>query len=189
MKSCFKGKFKVTSPMGYRTDPVTGEKGVYHKGLDLVALGEDKNVYAIAEGVIEAVPYEALGFGRYVRQRLPDGRRIYYAHMQKNSAVVEAGQTVKAGDKLGVMGSTGKSTGAHTHLELRVQGTSKESLDIAEYTGIPNKIGIYEVRELTDLEVLVAEGVINSPEYWETTAPTVKFLPELIHKMAERLRH
>ena len=152
MISCFKGKFKVTSPMGYRTDPVTGEKGVYHKGLDLVALGEDKSVYAIAEGVIEAVPYEANGFGRYVRQRLPNGRRIYYAHLKYDSAVVKAGQTVKPGDKLGVMGSTGKSTGAHTHLELRVKGTSKESLDISEFTGIPNERGTYEAVELTDAE-------------------------------------
>lgn len=152
MKSCFKGKFKVTSPMGYRTDPVTGEKGVYHKGLDLVALGNDKNVYAIADGVVDAVPYESSGFGRYVRQLLPDGRRIYYAHMQKNSAVVKAGQTVKAGDKLGVMGSTGKSTGAHTHLELRVKGTSKESLDISAFTGIPNERGVYEANPQSDIE-------------------------------------
>jgi hypothetical protein len=111
-----------------------------------------KNVYAIAEGVIDAVPYEANGFGRYVRQLLPDGRRIYYAHLKYDSAVVKTGQTVKAGDKLGVMGSTGKSTGAHTHLELRVKGTSKESLDIAEYTGIPNERGIYEVNPLSDIE-------------------------------------
>ena len=152
MKSCFKGKFKVTSPMGYRTDPITGEKGVYHKGLDLVALGEDKSVYAIADGVIDAVPYEVNGFGRYVRQLLPDGRRIYYAHLKFDSAVVKAGQIVKAGDKLGVMGSTGKSTGNHTHLELRVKGTSKDSLDISAYTGIPNERGIYEVNPQSDIE-------------------------------------
>jgi murein DD-endopeptidase MepM/ murein hydrolase activator NlpD len=152
MISCFKGKFKVTSPMGYRTDPVTGEKGVYHKGLDLVALGEDKNVYAISDGVIDAVPYESLGFGRYVRQLLPDGRRIYYAHLKYDSAAVKAGQKVTKGDKLGVMGSTGKSTGAHTHLELRVKGTSKDSLDISEFTGIPNERGTYEAHPQTDIE-------------------------------------
>ena len=45
------------------------------------------------------------------------------------------------------MGSTGNSTGAHTHLELRVKGTSYDDLDIAEYTGIPNKIGVYEYKE------------------------------------------
>ena len=45
------------------------------------------------------------------------------------------------------MGSTGKSTGAHTHIELRPKGTSKDSLDISEFCGIPNKVGTYEAQE------------------------------------------
>ena len=49
MISCFKGKFKVTSIRGYRT---LGGKREYHGGLDVVALGSDKNVYAIADGVV-----------------------------------------------------------------------------------------------------------------------------------------
>lgn len=40
----------------------------------------------------------------------------------------------------------------------------------------------------SDLDILVKNGVINSPAYWETKAPTVKYLPELIHNMAEKLR-
>lgn len=146
MISCFKGKFKVTSPRGYRT---LGGKTEYHGGLDLVALGTDKSVYAIADGKVDAVPFEANGFGYYVRQLLPDGRRIYYGHMAKGSICVKAGQSIKKGDKLGVMGSTGNSTGAHTHIELRVSGTSKESLDICGFTGIPNKVGTFEVNEFT----------------------------------------
>lgn len=143
MISCFKGKFKVTSPRGYRTLGGTKE---YHSGLDLVAL-EDKTVYAIADGKVDAVPYEANGFGYYVRQILPDGRRIYYGHLAKGSIVVKKGQAIKQGDKLGIMGSTGKSTGAHTHIELRPKGTSKQSHDISEFTGIPNKKGTYCVEQ------------------------------------------
>jgi murein DD-endopeptidase MepM/ murein hydrolase activator NlpD len=45
------------------------------------------------------------------------------------------------------MGSTGYSTGAHTHIELRPKGTSRDSLDIAAFTGIPNKVGTYEYKE------------------------------------------
>ena len=149
MTSCFKGKFKVTSPRGYRT---LGGSKEYHGGMDLVAMGSDKSVYAIADGKVDAAPYEAGGFGYYVRQILPDGRRIYYGHMAKGSVCVKAGQTIKKGDKLGVMGSTGNSTGAHTHIELRVKGTSKESLDISEFTGIPNKIGIYEAENVISPE-------------------------------------
>ena len=145
MISCFKGKFKVTSIRGSR---VLGGVSEYHGGLDLVALGSDKSIYAIADGVIDATPYEANGFGYYVRQLLSDGRRVYYGHMKAGSICVKSGQEVKKGDKLGVMGSTGNSTGAHTHIELRVKGTSKTSLDISEFTGIPNKIGTYEYTEV-----------------------------------------
>ena len=69
MISCFKGKFKVTSPRGYRT---LGGVRQYHGGLDVVALGPDKSVYAIADGKVDATPFEANGFGYYVRQLLPD---------------------------------------------------------------------------------------------------------------------
>lgn len=146
MISCFKGKFKVTSPRGYRD--LGGTE--YHGGLDLVAL-EDKTIYAIADGIVDATPYEANGFGYYVRQLLPDGRRIYYGHMAQGSVCVKPGQTIKKGDKLGTMGSTGRSTGAHTHIELRPKGTSRDSLDIAEFTGIPNKIGTYESKQKKEL--------------------------------------
>lgn len=145
MISCFKGKFRVTSPRGYRN--LGGTE--YHGGLDLVAL-EDKTIYAIADGTVDATPYEANGFGYYVRQLLPDGRRIYYGHMAEGSICVKPGQTIKRGDKLGTMGSTGRSTGAHTHIELRPEGASYDSLDIAAFTGIPNKIGEYEYKEQTN---------------------------------------
>lgn len=150
MTSCFKGKFKVTSPRG---DRVIFGKKEYHGGLDLVAIG-DKTVYAIADGKVDAVPYEANGFGHYVRQLLPDGRRIYYGHMAAGSIVVKPGQQIKKGDKLGTMGSTGKVTGAHTHLELRVPGTSKNSLDISAFTGIPNIVGTYETDERETAKLL-----------------------------------
>lgn len=147
MISCFKGKFKVTSPRGYR---LLNGKNEFHPGIDLVGL-DDTTVYAVAEGIVDAVRYEKDGFGYYVRQLLDDGRRIYYGHMAKGSIVVKAGQTVYPGDKIGVMGNTGNSTGAHTHLELRVKGISKTSLDITEFTGIPNEKGIYEFKEETDV--------------------------------------
>lgn len=145
MISCFKGRFKVTSIRGDRT---LGGVKKYHGGLDLVAL-EDTNIYAIADGVVDATPYEKNGFGYYVRQKLSDGRRIYYGHMKKGSFAVKTGQTVRKGDLLGVMGSTGSSTGPHTHLEIRVPGTSKQSLDISEFTGIPNVIGMYDTSFIT----------------------------------------
>ena len=55
--------------------------------------------------------------------------------------------------------------------------------------GIPNKVGVYEVDPLADaIEVLWDKGITNSPEYWEKTAPKVKYLPELLVKIAEKLK-
>ncbi len=181
MTSCFKGKFKVTSPMGYRS--IFGSQE-YHGGLDLVAL-EDKNVYAIADGVVSATPYEKNGFGYYVRQLLPDGRRIYYGHMAKGSICVKAGQTIKKGDKLGVMGSTGSSTGAHTHIELRVAGTSKTGLDICEYTGIPNKIGTYAAAS-SDYAKTIKE-ICGLSDATIQYLKDYKYGEDLIRKIAEKL--
>lgn len=151
MTSCFKGRFKLTSPRAYR---VLYGKKEYHPGIDLVAL-EDKNVYAIADGFVDAVPYEAGGFGYYVRQKLSDGTRIYYGHLAKGSVCVHRGQKIKKGELLGVMGSTGNSTGAHTHLEMRIPGTSKQSLDICWFTGIPNAVGTYCAENPTQEEMLL----------------------------------
>lgn len=169
MISCFKGKFKVTSPRGNR---ILGGKREYHGGLDLVALGSDKAVYAISDGVVDATPFEANGFGYYVRQKLPDGRRIYYGHMAKGSICVKAGQSIKKGDKLGVMGSTGNSTGSHTHIELRVPGTTKTSLDISEFCGIPNKVGVYEADTVTADEA--AKGIQEKCELSDGTMEYLK---------------
>lgn len=172
MLSCFKGKFKVTSPRGYRT--LNGIRE-YHKGIDLVAQGADKNVYAIADGVVDATPYEANGFGYYVRQKLPDGRRIYYAHLKAKSVCVKSGQVIKTGDKLGVMGATGRVTGAHTHLEIRPQGYSSDSLDISEFTGIPNKTGTYEA------DIPPSEAAQNIKEKCGFEKQTMKYLSAYKH--------
>jgi murein DD-endopeptidase MepM/ murein hydrolase activator NlpD len=69
-------------------------------------------------------------------------------HLKANSFKVNNGEKVKKGQALGIMGSTGNSTGAHTHLELRVKGTSYNDLDISEFTAIPNKIGTYVYNEV-----------------------------------------
>lgn len=115
MVSPFIGNFKVSSPRGNR---VIFGREEFHRGLDLVAIN-DYTVHAIADGVIDATPYEANGFGYYIRQKIADGRIIYYGHLAAGTICVKAGQTVKMGDKLGIMGTTGSSTGLHTHIEIR----------------------------------------------------------------------
>ena len=148
MICCFKGKFRVTSPRGTRT---LGGVTAFHKGIDLVGM-DDTTVYSISDGVV-TTSYQANGAGYYVVVTMADGRRVFYMHLKANSFKVKNGDTVKKGQALGIMGSTGDSTGAHTHLEIRPAGTTNESLDICEFTGIPNKIGVYEYKaEITPYE-------------------------------------
>lgn len=137
MISPFKERFRVTCERG---DRILFGKKEYHKGLDLVGK-KDTTVYAVAAGNVYAI-YEKNGFGKYIRQVLPDGRRIYYAHLDEY--YVKSGTFVTAGTPLGKMGATGKVTGAHLHLELRPKGFSADSLDICEFCGIPNERGEYE---------------------------------------------
>ena len=140
MISCFKGRFRVTSPRGWRT--LNGGKD-YHGGLDLVGL-DSTVVYSVCDGVVRTA-YQANGAGNYVVVTMPDGRRVFTMHLA--SFKVKNGAVVKAGDAIGVMGNTGYSFGAHTHLELRPAGTTGKSLDICAFTGIPNACGVYEYEE------------------------------------------
>lgn len=145
MISCFKGKFRVTSPRGIRT--LGGSTG-FHKGIDLVGL-DDITVYSVSSGTVRT-GWQPDGAGNYVVVTLDDGRRIFYMHLAK--ILVENGAKVNVGDALGIMGSTGNSTGAHTHLELRPAGTTYDSLDICEFTKIPNAVGVYEMKPMTPLQ-------------------------------------
>lgn len=177
MISCFKGKFKVTSPRGYRTHPVTGAKGEYHKGIDLVGL-EDNTVYSICDGTARTA-YQSGGAGYYVVVTMADGRRVFYMHLKKDSFKVKNGEKVVKGQALGIMGSTGSSTGNHTHLELRPRGTTSNSLDICEFTGIPNKVGTYENK--VEAKMLTSANDITwelNHSYFPITE-TAKFIREL----------
>ena len=145
MTSCFKGKFRVTSPRGIRT--LGGTTG-FHKGIDLVGI-DDITVYSVSDGVVRT-GNQPNGAGNYIVVTLDDGRRIFYMHLA--SFIAKDGQRVKVGDALGIMGNTGNSTGAHTHLELRPAGTTYDSLDICEFTKIPNEVGVYEMKPLTPEE-------------------------------------
>lgn len=148
MLSCFRGRFKVTSPYGNRT--ING-KTDNHRGIDLVGI-DDKAVRAPCDGIIGASAIvtnrsdSTWQWGNYVRLDTNDGHSIYMCHM--DSRAVVAGQKVKAGDKLGIMGNTGYSFGAHTHLEVRKYGTN-QVVNPSEYTGIPNKTGTYDTNNKT----------------------------------------
>ena len=69
-------------------------------------------------GTVITAGWNGGGYGNYVVIDHGNGYRTLYAHMLNNSVVVKAGDRVKQGQKLGIMGSTGRSTGTHLHFEI-----------------------------------------------------------------------
>lgn len=109
----------VTSVFGSRQDPVTGEQNAGHHGTDLAApAGSD--IYAYCAGSVSAVGTNAV-YGNYVRIDHGGGLSTFYGHMKK--VTVKQGQRVSCGESIGIIGSTGKSTGVHLHFEVTVDGT------------------------------------------------------------------
>lgn len=148
MLSCFKGKVRITSPMGYRT--LNGKKD-YHGGVDIVGV-DNTNVFTPYAGICRVL-YEPDGFGTYIRLEMKCGLSLYFGHLKQ--VYITDYEKVKAGACIGLMGSTGYSTGAHTHLELRVSG-SKTPLNIHYIMNIPEKIGLYDSHILMTKEDAVS---------------------------------
>ena len=140
MNSPYKSKFKVTQIF----------KGTEHDGLDLVGI-DSKTVHSTVDGIVEKAGWEnpsneRQGFGLYVRIRKENSTdKYYYGHLSK--VTVTAGQKVKAGDVIGVEGSTGNSTGSHCHYCIRGNGLKSQVKNASEISGIPNKLGTYEEKD------------------------------------------
>jgi len=100
----------ISSYFGEREDPFTGREA-YHKGVDFAgSAGED--VVAVAAGVV-TWSGERSGYGNLVEINHGDGYVTRYAHNERT--LVKVGDTVKRGETIALMGSTGQSTGPHVH--------------------------------------------------------------------------
>ncbi len=114
---------RYSSPFGYRTNPVTG---LYrpHLGIDL-SNRTGTPVLATADGTVLEQQMSS-SYGNYILLRHRNGICTRYAHL--SAAKVKAGRTVHRGDLIGLMGSTGRSTGSHLHYEVLVGGTAVNPL-------------------------------------------------------------
>ncbi len=108
---------RITSGYGYRRDPFT-RRPAMHRGLDFKG-PRGSPIYAAAKGTISFVGRKR-GYGNVLEIRHGNGLMTRYAHMSRFSARV--GQAVEAGDKIGAIGSTGRSTGPHLHFEVHNNG-------------------------------------------------------------------
>lgn len=108
------GNLTILSAFGERAHPITGVVAIHH-GVDLTA-EEGTPVLATADGTVTKAEYKAV-YGHHVILTHADGSTSLYGHMQ--SLAVDAGQTVTAGEALGLTGQSGWATGPHLHFELR----------------------------------------------------------------------
>jgi len=123
-------KAQISQPFGPShlvLEPPYGGYAHFHTGIDLVEpFGSP--VFAADDGIVALVGVSSSGYGNYVVIAHSGGLDTLYGHL--STALVKVGQTVSQGQTIGLEGSTGNSTGAHLHFELRIK---QQPIDPAPY--------------------------------------------------------
>ena len=109
---------RISSPFGWRTHPVYGDKR-FHNGVDMAAPGGSP-ILAAYDGTVAAAGYSST-MGNYIY--LNHGSGLVTIYMHASALYVKAGQNVSKGDKIAAVGTTGTSTGNHLHFGVRLNGS------------------------------------------------------------------
>ncbi|GAA4374968.1 M23 family metallopeptidase [Agromyces bauzanensis] len=136
------GTYTSTDSFGWRTDPITGARA-FHAGSDLAAPGGIP-ILAVADGrVVFAGPRGTYG-GLIILEHTVAGQTVasYYAHMYDTGIHVKVGDSVAAGQHIGDVGSAGKSTGPHLHLEIHPGGQGEPAVDALDWLAEHGAAGI-----------------------------------------------
>lgn len=110
-------RYEISSPFGIRRDPFDGERA-FHPGIDLEA-NFGAPVYSTAPGVVDFAGFDG-AYGRMIEIDHGNGIRTRYGHLSR--ILVRPGDRVVAHQRIGLVGSTGRSTGPHLHYEVRIDG-------------------------------------------------------------------
>ena len=139
--------FTCNSYFEKRTHPITNEEE-YHTGLDMGGVSEGEPIYAADNGKVTYVEKEITqvgdcdyGYGNYVIIEHEEGISTLYAHMKYGSIkdTIKVGYEVKKGEQIGQVGSTGCSSGAHLHYEVRQNTTPIDPILYMDLTDAQNK--------------------------------------------------
>lgn len=115
----------ITSNYGYRR-----RYRRMHRGVDL-KLNTGDTVRAAFDGRVRINDYEGKGYGHYIVIRHDNGLETVYGHLSKK--LVKRGEIVRAGDPIGLGGSTGRSTGPHLHFEARFMGVDLNPTQLFDF--------------------------------------------------------
>jgi murein DD-endopeptidase MepM/ murein hydrolase activator NlpD len=119
-----------TSGFGVRSDPFRG-RAAMHGGIDLAGpIGTP--VYATADGIVARSEWNNGGYGNLVEINHGQGIETRYGHLSR--MIARPGQRVRRGDLIGLMGSTGRSTGSHLHYEVRIDGRAVNPVPFMQST-------------------------------------------------------
>ena len=117
---------RESSPFGLRTSPITGSAGEFHWGQDYAAACGTR-VYAADAGVVRAVGWHPWGGGNRVEIDHGNGLITTYNHLE--AIAVKKGDSVRVGEVIARVGTTGSSTGCHLHFETILNGSHKNPHD------------------------------------------------------------
>ena len=177
----YKGRFKVSQVY----------KEAKHKGLDLVGL-DSKEILSTVNGIVERCGWDSHstgGMGLYIRIRADRTfYRYYFAHLSK--ALVGVGDYVLKGQVIGIEGSTGRSDGSHCHYEVRTEPLNTTFINVAELSGIPNRLGTYRSEKLTKEEAkqIVKEAADLADSTIQYIADDYRWGDVLIVKLADAIQ-
>jgi murein DD-endopeptidase MepM/ murein hydrolase activator NlpD len=110
---------QLFGPSPYDFEPPFGAFPHFHTGIDMAA-PMSTPIYAAGDGIVVAATASDVGYGNHIIIAHDGHTLTLYGHLQ--AMAVHPGDTVKQGQPIGLMGSTGNSTGPHTHFEVRVDG-------------------------------------------------------------------
>lgn len=117
--------FRISSYYGYRIHPVYHDAR-FHNGIDITGTKSD-NIYSIQSGTVTVVSYSS-SMGYYIRIKHGNGYESMYLHLRKQ--LVSVGDKVEKGELIGLMGSTGVSTGKHLDLNVLKDGSRINPLSL-----------------------------------------------------------
>lgn len=141
---------KINSEFGFRRYRL-------HHGTDL-KLSTGDPVFNVFDGIVRMKSYDRNGYGYYVLVRHRNGLETLYGHLSKIS--VEIGQEIRAGEVLGLGGSTGRSTGPHLHFEIRYQGLSINPTEIFDFNLGRVKMDVYTITSSSFEHVIDAQEAV-----------------------------
>ncbi len=185
--------YRLTSPFGMRMHPVY-KIPKFHKGVDLVTTPSTGPINAFVAGeVIHAKEgMKGSGFGGYgMVVAIKDNKGYLHCYAHLSAASVSVADTVKKGQEVGLQGSTGVSTGAHLHYEIRKScspsyGYTETESGVVEPTRYLQDF--YSKEEIANLDKKDANSIIDKylkPAWGATKIPLDK---QEIGRLADELR-